>query len=90
MLHPSESPARQQQGLNLPEGGREEGRKTERGNIWKWVSLREMVFIFTACSVGAALFQARDNVRYLGLQMELRSLHFYAILFFPQICACVE
>lgn len=71
MLHPSDSPAPPQQGLNLPEGGREEGRKTERGNIWKWISLREMVFIFTACSVGAALFQNKDNIRCLCLPLEL-------------------
>lgn len=65
MLHPSESLAHPPQGLNLPEGGREEGRKTESVSIWRWISVRELVFIFAACSVGAALFQTRDNVRCL-------------------------
>ena len=68
MLHPSsESPAqpqRQQQGLRLPEDGRGERRQGSGGaSIWKWISLREVVFVFAACSVGAALFQTRDNVR---------------------------
>ena len=49
--------------LRLTEERREEGKKPKRAAIWKWVSVRELVFVFAACSVGAALFQTRDNVR---------------------------
>jgi hypothetical protein len=70
MLNPSDSPAPPQalqQGLSLPEGGRErtERGKTESVSIWRWISVRELVFVFAACSIGAALFQARDNVRFV-------------------------
>ena len=64
MLQPSESPPQQprrQQGLRIPEG-ESEGRR-QAGSLWRWISLRELVFIFVACSVGAALFRTRDNVR---------------------------
>ena len=68
MLSPSDSPAQQQglqEGLSLPEGGREgfERKKSESVNIWRWISVRELVFVFAACSIGAALFRARDDVR---------------------------
>ena len=66
MLQPSETPVRSVEGLSLPEQVREEKRRPERPTIWRWISLRELVFIFAACSVGAALFQARDDVKYVG------------------------
>jgi hypothetical protein len=65
MLQPSESPARSSESLSLPEHRGEERRKAERSTIWKWISLRELLFIFAACSVGAALFQTRDDVRFV-------------------------
>ena len=68
MLQPSESPARSSESLSLPEHRGEERRKAERSTIWKWISLRELLFIFAACSVGAALFQTRDDVRWVELQ----------------------
>ena len=69
MLQPSDSPARggSAEVLSLPEHRGEEKRKTERPTIWKWISLRELLFIFAACSVGAALFQAQDDVRWVEL-----------------------
>ncbi len=36
----------------------------EKATIWKWISAREVVFVFLTCSVGAALFRARDAVRF--------------------------
>lgn len=63
-MQPSESPPQQphrQQGLRIPEEEREGRRQV--GSLWRWISLRELVFIFVACSVGAALFRTRDNVR---------------------------
>lgn len=67
MLQPSDSPAahpqRSQYSLNLSEDRREEGKRPKRTTIWKWISVRELVFVFVACSVGAALFQTKDNVR---------------------------
>lgn len=72
MLHSSDPPAQLQQAeqsVSLPEGVRDERRKTERVSIWKWISLRELVFIFAACSVGAALFQPRDDVKYIRVNI---------------------
>ena len=39
------------------------GKAAEReGTLWRWISAKELVFIFLACSVGAALFRSRDNL----------------------------
>ena len=66
MLQPSESPARPAEGFSLPEERREDSKRTEKTSIWRWISVRELVFIFVACSVGAALFQTQDDVKYVG------------------------
>ena len=43
-------------------GGLSSGsQRSERPSLWKWVSLKEVVFIFLACSIGAALFRVRDS-----------------------------
>lgn len=34
------------------------------GTLWRWISVKELVFIFLACSVGAALFRSRDNLNF--------------------------
>lgn len=39
------------------------GRETEARGLWRWMSMREVMFVFMACTVGAALFQARDRLR---------------------------
>ena len=36
--------------------------RRETPSLWKWISLREMVFVFLACCVGAVLFQTKDSV----------------------------
>lgn len=35
-------------------------RPRQRPSLWKWVSMKEVVFVFLACCIGAALFRVRD------------------------------
>ena len=39
-------------------------RRPQRPSLWKWVSLKEVVFVFLACSIGAALFRVRDSTMF--------------------------
>ena len=40
--------------------GSERPNRAQRPSLWKWVSMKEVVFIFLACSIAAALFRVRD------------------------------
>lgn len=36
----------------------------QRPSLWKWVSMKEVVFVFLACSITAALFRVRDSATF--------------------------
>lgn len=64
----------------------QEGRERElRGSsrLWRWISMREVVFIFLACSVGAALFQTRDNLQFELAWQEDLDVKLYKNSMFP-------
>lgn len=48
------------QGVNV-DRTRDDSRQTRR-TIWRWINTKELIFIFLACSIGAALFQTKDSV----------------------------
>ena len=41
--------------------GVDSGQQAKR-TIWRWITTKELIFIFLACSIGAALFQTKDSV----------------------------
>ena len=70
MLQPTETdppPVSLQPGV--PHSGQVHGQGGQRvsereGTLWRWISVKELVFIFLACSVGAALFRSRDSLNF--------------------------
>lgn len=71
MLQPTETdppPVNLQPGVpNISQVHHEQSsrRVSEReGTLWRWISVKELVFIFLACSVGAALFGSRDSLNF--------------------------
>ena len=44
---------------------------------WKWVSVREVVFVFLVCSIGAALFRVRDTAMFqLSWEENINTLNY--------------
>lgn len=66
MLQASPDAATEAVALQAPAPSRSQGQGArEKHTIWKWISAKELVFIFLICSVGAALFRSRDNLRFV-------------------------
>ena len=38
--------------------------RPQRPSLWKWVSMKEVVFVFLACSIAAVLFRVRDTAKF--------------------------
>ena len=65
MLQASAEPSSLVQATATPAGSQSAHRieKENQGtSVWKWISVREFIFVLLACSVGAALFQTRDSL----------------------------
>ena len=65
MLQPAEPPpVLQPVVVSVGVPAEQSARDQEKTTIWKWISVKEVVFVFMACSIGAALFRSKDNLQF--------------------------
>ena len=65
MLQASTEPPSPVQATATPVGSQnvQHIEKEKQGSgVWKWITVREFIFVLLACSVGAALFRTRDSL----------------------------
>ena len=65
---------------SAPNQGRPE---TQDESLFKWVSLKELIFVFAACSIVVVLIRAQDQLDFNIVLTDNLSIHHYSNKKFP-------